>query len=298
VDRRGEETPPAWEIGEFERSLRARDRSEHTTRAYRGDLEQVARWSGVQDPARITLSTLREYLADALERGDSPATLGRRRAALRTYFAWRVESGRQRESPAQRLSAPRARRRLPELATREDLARLLDSEWGDDPWARRDRAVGEILYGAGLRVSELCGLHTRDLDLEGGWLRVVGKGRKERLVPLHSTGRRAVDAWLGVRAETAGPETGDLVFVNRRGRPLGPRDVRRILEARLGRPLHPHALRHTFATHLLEGGADLRVVQEMLGHANLSTTQIYTHVSKSHLQKVHRATHPRGGGLD
>ncbi len=298
MDTAHELVPVAWELAEFERFLRARDRSAHTVRAYLYDVAHLVEWSGLDDPNRATLSTLREYLAERVGEGDSPSTLSRRRAALRSYFEWRVDSGRHVESPARRLAAPTARRRLPDLATREDLERLLDVDWGDDPWARRDRAVGEVLYGSGVRVSELCALQIRDLDTPGGWLRVMGKGRKERLVPLHPRGRHALEEWCRVRGEVASGEADEYLFVNRRGRPLGPRDVRRILEKRLGHPLHPHALRHTFATHLLEGGADLRVVQEMLGHASLSTTQIYTHVSKSHLQSVHRVTHPRGGGLD
>jgi site-specific recombinase XerC len=293
-----DEIGAAWELEEFARSLGARDRSAHTVRAYQGDLITLMEWGALDSPDLVSLATLREFLADRLDHGDSTATLTRRRAALRTYFDWRVESGRQSESPARRLSAPRVKRRLPDLATRDDLERLLDAPWEDDPWARRDRAVGEILYGSGLRVSELCGLALSDLDLDEGWLRVLGKGRKERVVPLHPRGVQAVGEWRRVRAQVVGPDAGESLFVNRRGRAIGPRDVHRLLERRLGRPLHPHALRHTFATHLLEGGADLRVVQEMLGHANLSTTQIYTHVSKSHLQSVHRVTHPRGGGLD
>jgi integrase/recombinase XerC len=180
---------------------------------------------------------------------------------------------------------------------REQLDHLLDEDWGDDEWALLDRAVCEVLYGAGLRVSELCDLDLRSVDFRQGLLRVMGKGRKERLVPLHRKGLDALREWIkdardDVMVNDSPPEA---LFFNRRGNRLGVRDVRRILDNRVARGhVHPHALRHTYATHLLEGGADLRVVQELLGHESLTTTQLYTHVSKSRLQKVHRETHPRG----
>ena len=179
----------------------------------------------------------------------------------------------------------------------EELDRLLDATIDDtDPVAIRDRAIAELLYAAGLRVAELCGLDVDDVDLTGRLVTVTGKGDKQRRVPIHDACAAAVAAWLGSprAAMLTERSPGAAMFVNRRSGRLGPRDVRRILAARSGRPLHPHALRHTFATHLLEGGADLRVVQELLGHANLTTTQVYTHVSKERLQRVHRATHPRG----
>jgi site-specific recombinase XerD len=185
---------------------------------------------------------------------------------------------------------------LPEIVARDQLDELLTADWGDDPWALRDRAICEILYGAGLRVSELCDLNHSSLDERQELLRVMGKGRKERIVPLHPAGWRALQRWREVRARVVNDQTPrEALFVNRRGVRLGPRDVRRVLDRRLKwGHVHPHALRHTFATHLLEGGADLRVVQEMLGHESLTTTQLYTHVSKSRLQKIHRETHPRG----
>jgi integrase/recombinase XerC len=186
---------------------------------------------------------------------------------------------------------------LPKVVVREQLDSLLDEDWGDDEWAVLDRAICEVLYGAGLRVSELCGLNVDSVDFTEGLVRVMGKGRKERIVPLHRRALAAVSLWLSdaredvVRADS--PR--DALFLNRRGHRLGSRDVRRILDNRVARGhVHPHALRHTYATHLLEGGADLRVVQELLGHESLTTTQLYTHVSKSRLQKIHRQTHPRG----
>jgi site-specific recombinase XerD len=188
---------------------------------------------------------------------------------------------------------------LPDIVVRRQLDELLDAEWGDDPWALRDRAMCEVLYGAGLRVSELCGLDIDDVRWRDGVLHVLGKGRKERVVPLHETAMAALVRW---RDDARPALVRDVtppgaLFVNRRGRRASARDVQRMLDRRveLGH-VHPHALRHTFATHLLEGGADLRVVQELLGHESLTTTQIYTHVSKARLQKVHRQTHPRAGG--
>ena len=288
-----------WAIGDFAASLRARDRSVATLRAYLGDLERFVAWAtarGVSAPGDVTHRTLREYLAGMNANGDERASISRRRASLRSYFAWALERGHIEVDPAERVSAPRPSSRLPEVLAREQLEGLLDGEWGDDPWARRDRAVCEVLYGAGLRVSELCDLNCDGLDERQMLLRVLGKGRKERIVPLHRAGWEAVERWRTLREVVATPNSPrEALFLNRRGSRLGPRDVRRILDKRLELGhVHPHALRHTYATHLLEGGADLRVVQELLGHESLTTTQLYTHVSKSRLQKIHREAHPRG----
>jgi site-specific recombinase XerD len=239
---------------------------------------------------------LREYLASMNKSDEARTSISRRRASLRRYFAWALQRGHVDVDPATRMSAPRPTARLPEVVGREQLDALLDEDWGDDPWACRDRAVCEILYGAGLRVSELCGIDLDRLDERRGVLRVLGKGRKERVVPLHRAGWAAIARWRDRRAQVLSPTSpAGALFVNRRGGRLSARDVRRILDRRLTwGHIHPHALRHTYATHLLEGGADLRVVQELLGHESLTTTQLYTHVSKSRLQKVHRETHPRG----
>lgn len=286
-------------IDEYTASLRARDRSPSTLRAYRGDVERFATWGAARAlsaPRDVTHRTLREYLASMNVNGDERASISRRRASLRGYFAWALERGYVEVDPSVRVSAPRPNSRLPELVAREQLNALLEVDWGDDPWARRDRAVCEVLYGAGLRVSELCDLDRDGLDERQGLLRVLGKGRKERIVPLHSAGWAAIERWRAVRGDVATSESPrEALFLNRRGARLGPRDVRRILDKRLALGhVHPHALRHTYATHLLEGGADLRVVQELLGHESLTTTQLYTHVSKSRLQKIHRESHPRG----
>ena len=289
----------AWAREAFALTLRAQNQSPSTVRAYVGDLERFAQWArtqGVLAPVSVDTKVLRRYLTFMTERGDQRTSIIRRRASLRSYFLWLVERGELTESPAQRLSAPKAHSALPKIVVREQLDHLLDEDWGEDEWATLDRAVCEVLYGAGLRVSELCGLDVSSVHFDEELLRVMGKGRKERLVPLHHKGLEAVRLWIedareDVMTRESPPEA---LFFNRRGSRLGPRDVRRILDNRVARGhVHPHALRHTYATHLVEGGADLRVVQELLGHESLTTTQIYTHVSKSRLQKVHRQTHPR-----
>jgi integrase/recombinase XerC len=290
----------SWHLQLFDATLRAADRSPATQRAYRSDLVQFVAWAherGWNEPSTITKRELREYLAHMTDRGDERTSIVRRRASLRSYFSWMVERGHLLENPAVRLSAPRPAGHLPKIVVREQLEHLLDDDWGDDQWATLDRAVCEVLYGAGLRVSELCGLDVGSIDFNQGLLRVLGKGRKERIVPLHQRGLESLRLWLDdARSEVANADSpGEALFYNRRGHRLGTRDVRRILDNRVARGhIHPHALRHTYATHLLEGGADLRVVQELLGHESLTTTQLYTHVSKSRLQKVHHQTHPRG----
>lgn len=292
--------PDPWRRDGYVATLVAADRSAATVRAYRSDLDAFLAWAserGVRQPDDVTRRLLREYLASRAQHNDARASISRRRASLRGYFDWLVERGHLHESPAARLSAPRPVSKLPTIVVREQLDGLLDEDWGDDEWAALDRAVCEVLYGAGLRVSELCGLDVGSVDFSSGRLRVLGKGNKERIVPLHRRGVLAVRIWLeDARDDVARPDSPpEALFYNRRGRRLGPRDVRRILDARVARGhVHPHALRHTYATHLLEGGADLRVVQELLGHESLATTQIYTHVSKSRLQNVHHNTHPRG----
>lgn len=289
-----------WCLKDYAITLRATDRAEATRKAYLSDVDAFIAWAeerGLRRPVDVTVKTLREYLAFMTARGDERTSIIRRRASLRGYFSWMVQRGRLDESPAARLSAPRPNHRLPKIVVREQLDTLLDDDWGEDAWATLDRAVCEVLYGAGLRVSELCGLNVTSVDFRQGLLRVLGKGRKERIVPLHRRGLEAVQLWIedareDVMRSDSPPEA---LFFNRRGNRLGPRDVRRILDNRTARGhVYPHALRHTYATHLLEGGADLRVVQELLGHESLTTTQIYTHVSKSRLQKVHHDTHPRG----
>ncbi|MGA2122826.1 MAG: tyrosine recombinase XerC [Acidimicrobiales bacterium] len=295
-----ERTARRWRLDGYAETLQALDRSPATTRSYLSDLRAFVAWADGRDrldPSSVTKRDLRDYMVFMTSRGDERSSVLRRRASLRSYFAWLFEREHVESNPAARLLAPKATHRLPTIVVREQLEDLLDDDWGEDEWAVLDRAVCEVLYGAGLRVSELCGLDLDSVDFSSGLIRVLGKGRKERLVPLHRKALEAIRLWIDdarddVRKEDSPPEA---LFFNRRGRRLGSRDVRRILDHRVSQGhVYPHALRHTFATHLVEGGADLRVVQELLGHENLKTTQIYTHVSKSRLQNVHHETHPRG----
>jgi integrase/recombinase XerC len=290
----------AWEIDAFASSIGGR--SPHTVRAYVGDVEAFAQWAergGVGGPAGVDRILLRRYLAYLSTRRYARATVSRKAAALRGYFAWLARRGAVAIDPAARLRAPSGRGRLPRVLERAELDTLLDhpppSAATDDVVRGRDDAVLELLYGCGLRVSELCGLDVGDVDRRNRTVTVVGKGNRQRRVPVHDRCAEAVERWLrDGRAELSSPESPpEALFLNARGRRLGPRDVRRLLDRRAPSPTHPHALRHSFATHLLDGGADLRVVQELLGHASLRTTQVYTHVSKERLLSVHGSTHPR-----
>ncbi len=219
------------------------------------------------------------------------ATVARKAAALRCYFAWSFRQGHLEADPARSLRAPSGKGRLPRVLSEGEVGALLDRP-AASAIDQRDTAALELLYAAGLRVSELCGLDRRDVDLHGRTVTVLGKGGKERRVPIHDRAVAALKKWMD-EGRTQMPGPAEAVFVNQRANRLGPRDVRRILDRLALSPTHPHALRHTFATHLLDGGADLRVVQELLGHASLATTQIYTHVSKERLRSVYEGTHPR-----
>ena len=223
-------------------------------------------------------------------------------STLRRYFRWATRRGLVAADPSARLSAPRGDGRLPRVLKQDELTALLDDpsvRAGDDPVRRtRDDAVLELLYGSGVRVGELCTLSIGDIDLSQGRAIVWGKGDKQRAVPLSEPAVHALRQWIGPwrDASLSGAASTDALFVNQRGHTLTPRDVRRIVDRRAASPTHPHALRHTFATHLLDGGADLRAVQELLGHADLATTQRYTHVSRERLRSVYDATHPRAQG--
>lgn len=295
----------AWHLADFERSLTAA--APNTVRAYTTDLRSFAEWAergGAAGPGAVTPLLLRRYLAYLTTMGRQRRTIARHAAALRRYFRWCVKHGHVEADPTTRLSAPRGDQRLPRVLSASEAAELLDRPAAaalDDPEAvrLRDQAVVEVLYGSGLRVAELCALRLVDIDLARRLVQVWGKGSKQRQVPLSGPSADALEHWLARGRHHLAPPDGDSaggeapVFYNRRRRPLGPRDVRRILDHRSNAPLHPHALRHSFATHLLDGGADLRVVQELLGHESLATTQVYTHVSKDRLLQVHERTHPR-----
>jgi site-specific recombinase XerD len=281
-----------WDLSGFSAWLSGR--APATRKAYTSDVGAFAEWMGRSDvdgPDGVDRLHLRRYLASLGTRKMARATIARKAAALRCYFSWQFRQGRIGADPARSLRAPAGGGRLPRVLSQGELATLLD-EPAATPLDRRDHAVLELLYAAGLRVSELCGLDRDDVDLRGRTLTVLGKGSKQRRLPIHDSAAAALSDWLEHgRGDMSGPP--EAVFVNRRGSRLGPRDVRRILDRRAASPTHPHALRHTYATHLLDGGADLRVVQELLGHSSLATTQVYTHVSKERLRSVYEGTHPR-----
>ncbi len=282
----------------FERGL-----SPRTVDAYLRDARRLVGFldgRGVATPEDVEYRLLRDFVASLSERGLAASTVSRALSSMRAYFRYLVEEGELGSDPSERLESPRPSRALPDVLSYAEIERLLAAVGLDAPLAFRDRAILEVLYGSGLRVSELIGLRVRDLDLREGLVRVIGKGRKERLVPVGSGARRAVQRYLReLRPRLERGRSEGRVFLNRAGRPLSRMGVWKILRrhvdrAGLEKRVTPHTLRHSFATHLLEGGADLASVQEMLGHADISTTEIYTHVDRAHLRSVHRSFHPRG----
>ncbi|MFT4164344.1 MAG: tyrosine recombinase XerC [Microlunatus sp.] len=285
---------------------RDRDLSDHTVRAYQGDLHDLfthLHRLGVDDLSGLTVRSLRSWLANQQTRGRARGTLQRRTAAVRVFGRWAVQTGRLDEDPAAALRSPKRVRSLPPTLESSDATammaealRVAAEEGG--PSAARDAAMLELLYATGIRVSELCGLDLGDLNEGRQTVRVLGKGNKQRTVPYGNPAARALETWLTVRGQLAVPEAGEAVFVGDRGKRIDQRVVRRIVHRALrvvdGAPdLGPHGLRHAMATHLLEGGADLRSVQELLGHASLATTQIYTHVSDARLRAAFQQAHPR-----
>ncbi|WOQ18307.1 tyrosine recombinase XerC [Raineyella sp. W15-4] len=280
--------------------------SPNTVRAYVGDLTELFEHlghRGVTSPADVTITDLRGWLAAQQRGGASRGTLGRRASTVRGFFAWARRDGLIATDPSLRLASPKIARMLPatldqaQAAALMDEARLCAAEQ-PGPLGARDVAVLEMLYGSGLRVSELCGLDTESLDRDRRLVLVHGKGDKDRMVPTGGPALEAVDRWLIRRPEIATATSGRALFLGARGGRIDPRVVRRLVHRHLGLvtgapDLGPHGLRHAMATHLLEGGADLRSVQEMLGHASLATTQIYTHVTADRLQQAFRQAHPR-----
>ncbi len=276
--------------------------SQRTLDAYSRDLGRLVAYleeRGVQRPADITATELHEYVYTLKDRGLQPTSIRRALSAIRTYFAFLLTEGAVAADPTERLDSPRTSRRLPSVLSRQDIERLLDAPDPADRFFWRDKALLEFAYASGVRVSELIGLGIRDLLLEDGFARVFGKGSKERLVPLGRTARRTLDVYLReVRPALDRGRGSGRVFLNARGGPLSRMGVWKILQKQVRRAgirkrVTPHVLRHSFATHLLEGGADLASVQEMLGHADIATTQIYTHVDREYLKDVHRRYHPR-----
>lgn len=291
----------AWQLAEFERSLTSS--SPNTVAAYRRDLAGFVEWAeraGFDGPDRVTRLDLRRYLAYLSTRQYARASMARKASTLRRYFGWLRRTGVVAQDPAVTLTALGGGGRLPEVLTSTQMEDMLDSPPAatdmQPPHIRlRDDAVLEVLYGCGLRVGELCGLDLDHIDLRDQALVVWGKGSKQRRVPLGQPAAEALDGWLRAGRVHMAPAdvSARATFFNRRQQRLTPRDVRRILDERSTNPTHPHALRHSFATHLLDGGADLRTVQELLGHADVATTQLYTHVSKERLRAVYHQAHPR-----
>jgi len=321
--RRGRAGVSGWEraLRDFGVHLRAeRGLSPHTCRAYLSDVRQLAAASGAASPGDVGSREVRGWLA-GLHGARSPSTLGRKLASVRCFYRHRVREGRADADPTAGLPGPRVPRGLPRPLAVDDCETLVEARPPEpavrpgrpageaaarrEAWRRaRDRALVELLYGAGLRVGELCALDVRDVEPRRGEVRVRGKGGKERVVPLPGLAREALDDWLSLRRRPG--VLAEPLFIALRPRRedaprrLGERDVRRVLHRRgldagLAERVHPHRLRHSFATHLLDMGADLREIQELLGHASLSTTQKYTAVSAEHLRQVYDRAHPRAG---
>lgn len=300
--------PGCEDVEAFARHLRAeRGRSAHTVRAYRSDVRHLLHFlaedAGARSLADITLADLRSWLAALARSGAARATVARRAAAARTFFAWARRTGRIEIDPALRLVAPRRPASLPAVLKRGEVSALLDvattAADDGDPLHARDRAALELLYASGIRVGELAALDVDDVDFATNVVRVMGKGAKERTVPFGNPARDALLDWLRRgRPALAAPGSGPALFLGRRGRRADARQLRAVVHLLLRQvadapDIGPHGLRHSAATHLLEGGADLRLVQELLGHASLATTQIYTHVSVERLRQSYAQAHPR-----
>ncbi|HVZ49805.1 MAG TPA: site-specific tyrosine recombinase XerD [Gemmatimonadaceae bacterium] len=277
--------------------------SARTVEAYGRDLRRLAEWAsgrGIVGPSGLTPTELRAFVYHLKDIGLAPASIRRSVSAMRTYFAFLVGEGTLTADPSLKLETPKRWRTLPKVLSASEVQRLIEAVSIDEPLAFRDRAMLELGYGAGLRVSEWIGVGVQDLLTEDGVVRVFGKGSKERLVPIGRAAMGAVGMYLReLRPRLERGEGKGRLFLNARGRPLSRMGAWEILRkyvkrAGLTTRVTPHTLRHSFATHLLEGGADLRAVQEMLGHVDIATTQIYTHVDREYLRSVHRQFHPRG----
>ena len=286
----------AWRIQQFGVSLTAA--SPHTVSAYLSDVNLFIEWVGRQSivtPDVVNKDVVRQYIGFLTTMKMAKRTTGRKLAALRRYFGWLARNQQISVDPTIGVRTPSDTGRLPKVLTNEQLGALLHTDDTDQPdWKiARDTAVIELLYGSGLRVSELCSLDIDSINVKQLAVSVMGKGGKERRVPVGEPSLVALKQWVALRSEVVTNASTVALFVNSRGTRLGTRDVRRIIDARSLAPTHPHALRHTYATHLLDNGADLRAVQELLGHADVATTQRYTHVSKERLKSAYGTSHPR-----
>jgi site-specific recombinase XerD len=290
--------PPRWVAAALDDYLgrleSERNLSPHTVDAYRRDLSQFFDYADrgeVGSLDAVTRTTVRRFVAFLSTRRYARRSISRKVSVVRSFFADAAKHGLVAANPAEGVATPNRRQSLPRAVPSRSLGALLDQLSGDDPESLRDRAVIELLYGSGLRVSELSSLRITDVR-DGSFLRVKGKGSKDRAVPVGGKARAALDAYLARgRPSMAGDTAGTRLFVGSRGGPLDSRGLRRVVRKRLG--TYPHALRHSFATHMLEHGADLRAVQELLGHADLATTQIYTSVTREHLRATYDRSHPR-----
>ena len=298
------EISPAWQsalIG-YERELTARQLSPHTLRAYTSDLEDLATWatdSGIADPRELTYRRLRGYAAVLAGRNLERSSIGRKLAAARGLFGFLTRSGSAKQNPAELLPNPKQASHLPRVLDRDQARDLLERIPATTPLEARDRAMLELAYSCGLRCAELVGLDLDSIDFDSETVRVRGKGDRERIVPLGEPAQRAVSRYLErFRPPLVDDPTVSALLISKSGRRLSPSDVTRRLsrwvnEAAIAGRVSPHALRHSFATHMLEGGADLRSIQELLGHASISTTQIYTRVEPSRLREAYAGAHPR-----
>ena len=298
----------ARDLGTFDAALRARGMAEKTRRAYGVDLQQLADWAQRLDigPRAIDPRTLRRFAGVLSERGMTRSTIARKLASIRSFFRHLVERGALEANPAELVATPKRDSYLPRVLRGDEVATLLDSMPASEPLQLRDRAMFELAYAAGLRAEEIVNLDVGDADPDGEELRVSGKGGKTRIVPAGEPAWRALDAYLARARPRLAAEEGtgpggrveQALFLSRRGRRLSTSDVRRRLRlstqrAATGAGVSPHTLRHSFATHLLEGGADLRAIQELLGHASISTTQTYTRVESRRLRRAYSKAHPR-----
>lgn len=271
--------------------------SVNTVGAYEGDVREFLEWAG-KEPREVESEDILRYFSDEADDGAGKRTQARRLSALKSFFAWTVMEGERKDNPTDRIDSPKLGWYLPAVLSVQEVDAIMESVDLNSPSGLRDRAILEVLYGCGLRVSEVCGLKISAVYFDQGFVSVVGKGDKQRLVPLGEMAEDALRNYLGIRPEAADQKFSDIVFLNRFGRPLSRVSVfnmvkKQALAAGIRKEISPHTFRHSFATHLIENGADLRTVQEMLGHESILTTEIYTHIDTSTWQNAILTHHPR-----